>query len=118
MPPSNPSLEEMDDSDSGHKCLGQEGALSTFRSIRSRSVGKPCTVASGPYLLTRGTCLSSAPVLQQQRGSTWKGGDDREATRHLPPLHLFLADHALVDPPYSVTLLGLLITKFLALFLL
>lgn len=64
----------------GHKRLGQVGARSTFRSIRPRFVDKPSTVASGPYLMTRGTCLSNASVLQQQRGSTWKGGDGREAT--------------------------------------
>lgn len=69
MPPSNPSLEEMSDSDSGHKRLGQEGALSTFCSIRPRSVDKPCTVASGPCLLTKSMCLSSASALQQQRGA-------------------------------------------------
>lgn len=63
MPPSNPSLEEMSDSDSGHKRLGQEGALSTFCSIRPRSVDKPCTVASGPCLLTKSMCLSSASAL-------------------------------------------------------
>lgn len=50
MPPSNPSLEEMGDSDSGPKHLGQEGVLLTFHYFRSRSVDKSCTVAYGPYL--------------------------------------------------------------------
>lgn len=80
MPPSNPSQEEMGDSDSGPKCLGKEGALSSFCYIRQRSVGKPCTLASGQYLMIRSICSSSASVLQQQRGSTWKGGACREAT--------------------------------------
>lgn len=48
MPPSNPSLEEMGDSDSGPKHLGQEGVLLTFHNFRSRSVDKSCTMSYGP----------------------------------------------------------------------
>lgn len=102
MPSSNPSQEEMGDSDSGPKCLGKEGALSTFHHIRQRSVDKACTLASGQYLMTRSNRSSNASVLQgaerQHMGRRGLQRSHQPLLRHLPPLHLFL-DTTLVYPP-------------------
>ena len=97
MPLSNPSLEEMCDSHSGPKHLGQAGTLSTLCYIRPRSVVNPVLWPLGPVCWSgaSGYFIMCAPEQSQHRE---RGMAERPpaSPQALATLHLFLADHSLL----------------------